>query len=563
MKGCWLVLAAFAVSLLTDLASPLNIVTATSVQPLERWGFYVTYDPTSRTSLLAHLSDLDVVAPDYFSLDLAGSVDRSSDPAVDSAIERAGKLNVPLVQNQLSYASLTPYLTDSSRRATLTTALCRQIEANGYDGLTLDFEGVNASDRTAFSQFVRELALELHSKRKLLAVAVPAETSENGSVWASAYDDASIGASADRIIIMAYGYRTDRGAPGPISPLPWVTAVSSFAATALPTDKVILGIGAWGYDWAIGTTQPASVLRYDETAAVMDANPGQHSYDGANASAEYAYRQRGQPHQIWFETAQSLAAKIAIATQSGFRGIALWRLGQEDRGLWTHFESSALADHAIPNGWYFLEAGGGTGLGYRVYDDQIRFWTEFNRLGGVVTLGYPASRRFVGADGFTYQVFQRGVLQWRPEIGVAFLANTFDELSAAHQDQKLEQQGIPAPVSDDGSHSDWQLARSIRLAWLTQPDIARAFYANPNPQEITVWNADESIQLYGLPTSAPVRNGPFIVQRFQRVSLQLWLDSVPGIPAPGSVVGILGGDLVKRAGIVPSQAMQPESAAGD
>ena len=119
-------------------------------------------------------------------------------------------------------------------------------------------------------------------------------------------------------------------------------------------------------------------------------------------------------------------------------------------------------DYAIAGGWFFTQTGGGQGRGFAVSDAladangrPIKFWTAFQRLGGVATLGYP--------------------------IG----------------------------------------------------------------------------QLYGLPMSAPERHGPFLSQRFQRVAFQLWLDNVPGMPAPGRVVAVLGGDLLNESGLLPATSTQP------
>jgi hypothetical protein len=93
---------------------------------------------------------------------------------------------------------------------------------------------------------------------------------------------------------------------------------------------------------------------------------------------------------------------------------------------------------------------------------------------------------------------------------------------------------------------------------LSQPEIKEHFLSNPNTSRIEDWSEDLSIQLYGLPASEPVKAGPFIVQRFQRISLQLWVEDVPGMPQKGSVVGILGGDYLKQAGLVPWEAARLE-----
>ena len=60
-------------------------------------------------------------------------------------------------------------------------------------------------------------------------------------------------------------------------------------------------------------------------------------------------------------------------------------------------EASApeLAGEPLPNGYFFTQGAYGDG-GYRVYDDaQARFWSEYQRLGGAKTIGYPISRRYL------------------------------------------------------------------------------------------------------------------------------------------------------------------------
>ncbi|MGH2458850.1 MAG: hypothetical protein ACRDIY_08280 [Chloroflexota bacterium] len=221
-------------------------------------------------------------------------------------------------------------------------------------------------------------------------------------------------------------------------------------------------------------------------------------------------------------------------------------------------------DYSIPGGWFFSQTGGGQGHGYAVRDSgtdanghTIKFWSEFQRLGSVATLGYPVGEPYVGSDGFNYQPFQRGVLQWRPELDQAVLSNTFEILQAANQDDWLfNVKGVPRPISNDGSNGDFQKAVATRLGWLTNDAIKAKFLANPNPGAIANWNETQAINLYGLPMSQPEQHGPFMSQRFQRITFQLWTGGVPGMPAPGTVVGVLGGDLLKEAGLLPSGATQ-------
>jgi spore germination protein YaaH len=532
---------------------------STSGRP-QRWAFYVNYDPSSKASLLEHLNDVDVVVPNYYNVIASGAVVGSGDSNLDVQLTSSGKRILPLVQSSVDGADLTPFLTDPATRAKLISGLCADSSQTAYVGLTLDFEAVSANDRSAYSSFIRDLGTCLHGMGKTLAVAVPAGEGSAPTGWSAAYDDAAIGGSADFVILMAYAYRTALNpVPGPISPLPWFANVTAYAASHVAPSRLVLGIGLWGYDWNLSRPGHAATERYDDVIAQIERNGGQPRFDDLNAAPAYDYTSTSNRHQIWYEDAVSVSRKVAVGESFGVGAVAFWRLGQEDPALWSVLDRSPSGDFAIPNGWFFSQTGGGSGLGFRVVDEGSHFWTELRRLGGVATLGYPSSRPYVGADGLTYQAFQRGLLQWRPELGIAYLANTFDMLTAVRQDQVLTADGIPSSVGDDGSGGNWDRARQTRLEWLTDPRIAAKFMTNPNTSDIPEWDVTRSIELYGLPASRPARSGPFIVQRFQRISLQLWLDDVPGMPPPGSVVGILGGDLIKKAGIIPAGASIPEA----
>ena len=216
-------------------------------------------------------------------------------------------------------------------------------------------------------------------------------------------------------------------------------------------------------------------------------------------------------------------------------------------------------DWDVPGGHFYTQTGGGNG-GFAIGDDDgLRFWSTFQQLGGSTTLGFPASRRFT-LNGFVYQATQAALLQWRSDQSAVVLGNTFELLQDAGRDAWLRDvKGIPPPITNDGSAS-FDQAVQIRLGWLSEPAIRERFLQNPNPGGTRPWGERDAIDLYGLPMSRPERAGPFIAQRFQRIAFQLWMEAVPGAPAPGSVTAVLGGDLFKEAGLIDGVAATPHSA---
>ena len=198
---------------------------------------------------------------------------------------------------------------------------------------------------------------------------------------------------------------------------------------------------------------------------------------------------------------------------------------------------------------------------YEVTNDYgIVFADEYERLGGVDTLGYPASYRYIGSGGAPTQLTQAAVLQWSgPKKRRVELDMIFERFRQRDLDDWLyDTKGIPRSLDDGVPAGQWARREKVRLSWLTNERIKEKYLANPNPVKNASWSQDQAIRLYGLPMSYPERHGPFISQRFQRVAFQLWVEEVEGMPAPGTVVRVLGGDLFKEAGLLSWRAWSPE-----
>lgn len=75
----------------------------------------------------------------------------------------------------------------------------------------------------------------------------------------------------------------------------------------------------------------------------------------------------------------------------------------------------AEPNYPIPNGHFYTESAPGQhGHGYRVANEAgIPLWDAYQAAGGVGTLGYPLTRRFIW-NGTVVQAFQHGVLRWLP-----------------------------------------------------------------------------------------------------------------------------------------------------
>lgn len=235
------------------------------------------------------------------------------------------------------------------------------------------------------------------------------------------------------------------------------------------------------------------------------------------------------------------------------------------------------SDWPVPGGWFFTqESRGWEGCrGFTIVDDaEAAFWTGFRRWGGLEVLGFPLSRRYRYPDenGLLHQAFQRGILQWRPELGEAIMANAFEQFTEQGLDEELEFVGIPRPRPTTQLSFGEDAER--RMTWLTESRITSRYLFNPltfTPFEVS----EAAWPWLGLPQTFPeqpvFRGGlvqrDYVVQRFQKGGLQLFLNDrllhstiVLGDGRVGCVALTAVGRLARDIGagrIIPGAALRP------
>ncbi len=297
-------------------------------------------------SFREHVDSIDHISLFWYTLDRNGRVVKYRDANVDQMIvdfARQHRVKVfGLIANlpdeergTWDWQRVNRVIATRNQRSRFINQVVRLVQDQGFDGINLDFEELREGQRSMFSALVRELAAALHQKKKLLRVAAEAlvDTSHtHGKDWRV------ITQHADQLAIMAFNEHWDDSQPGPIASIPWVRRVLVFARSLrLPMHKVYLGIPLYGYDWPLqanGRYGSAEGLTYDQVRARQQQFLVTKYFDGRSASPWFIYQKNGRQHTVWYENHRSVRHKLALAKEFGVGGIALWRLGGEDQGIW-------------------------------------------------------------------------------------------------------------------------------------------------------------------------------------------------------------------------------------
>lgn len=295
------------------------------------------YYGDSYSQLVSQHSNLTDVAFHWYETDENGTLIDRTPQSQQQALDFARKNNM---RTQASVAlfdrqKLNTLLNSKEARAKLIDSLIALAREKNYQVLNIDFESVAPDDKNAYNNFLAELSAALKQTETGLMAAAPAL--ERFAPWSAAYDYAEIAKYVDKLVIMAYDKHWRTGDPGPIAPYDWVTRVISYARQSLPADKIILGLGIYGYDWPDG--QPGRALSCRQAEKLAASRKAQVSWRPVYQLPNFTYQDdAGILHQVWYENRESLKLKLDFAKSQGLAGVSIWRIEYGFSEFWTDLE---------------------------------------------------------------------------------------------------------------------------------------------------------------------------------------------------------------------------------
>ena len=136
---------------------------------------------------------------------------------------------------------------------------------------------------------------------------------------------------------MTYEWGYSRSAPMPVAPIDKVAQVVDFALTEAPAQSYFMGMPNYGYDWTLpyipGQSFAQSLGNVQAVQRAINQNAAI-DYDFMAQSPYYSYYANGAKHEVWFEDARSVQAKLHLAANRGLYGVSIWSLMRYFPQLW-------------------------------------------------------------------------------------------------------------------------------------------------------------------------------------------------------------------------------------
>ena len=227
---------------------------------------------------------------------------------------------------------------DQAARGALIENLAQTIASQGFAGVDIDFEYIPPEDAAAYAAFVRDVRARLEPPGYTVLVALAPKTSaEQRGLLYEAHDYRALGEAANNVLLMTYEWGYALSEPMAVAPIDKVEQVVRFATSAIPPDKIFLGIPNYGYDWTLpyvrGQSRARTVGNVQAVEqAIQVGAPIQ--YDETAQSPHYNYWRDRAEHEVWFEDARSIRAKLALAGEYRLRGVSIWNIMRYFPQLW-------------------------------------------------------------------------------------------------------------------------------------------------------------------------------------------------------------------------------------
>lgn len=295
-------------------------------------GFTVTTPEETLDETLPYLTYISVFS---WLADLSGGITPVNDEEVisDARAKRVASL--------LSVANLSPgggfssdiahaILTDQAAQDALMENLTEALRQRNYYGVIFDFEYIYPFDRESYNQFLRRAVQVLHTLGYIVMTAIAPKLSatQTGTLY-QAHDYKAQGEIVDCVIIMTYEWGYIYGPAMAVAPIDQVRRVLDYAVTAIPSEKIMMGMPNYGYDWTLPFVQGSSadVISNTEALTIAAEYGARIQYDEkSQAPFFYYYDRQGKKHEVWFDDARSIEARLKLIAEYNLAGLSYWTI---------------------------------------------------------------------------------------------------------------------------------------------------------------------------------------------------------------------------------------------
>lgn len=294
-----------------------------------------TYSKVKNTDNIVKIPGINTISPTWFSiLDEEGKIYDKGNVDYVSKYHKLGYEIWPLFDNSFDPTMTHKILKSSIMREKVINKLLNIYIGYGFQGINIDFENVNLSDKDLLTQFVRELYPLFKANNMTVSMDVTAiSTSEN---WSLSFDRNRLKDTTDYLILMAYDQHwASSPIAGSVAEYTWVERSLLRVFDFIPKEKLILAVPFYTRLWTLNDNKVSSQAISMEVANnFILKNNIKLAWDDKAGQYYGELEKDNKLYKIWLEDSKSLEYKASLIHKYNLAGIASWRKGFESPDIW-------------------------------------------------------------------------------------------------------------------------------------------------------------------------------------------------------------------------------------
>lgn len=300
-------------------------------------GWHQMSYPSGNDSLAERLEGtqgLNVISPTWFSVtDEQGNISSFASAAYVQQAHEAGLEVWGLIDNFTNQIDDKAFLSSTQARTNMINQLIAAAQGCGMDGINLDFESIKKDEAIHYTQLVRELSIACRKNGLVFSVDDPVPT------FSAHYNRTVQGQVADYVIMMGYDeHFSGSTQAGSNASLSFVETGIKDTLEEVPAGKLISAMPfytrLWIESYENGSLECQTLSMTDANAYATDMQ--METYWDAEAGQNVATLDtENNLQKMWLEDEQSLEEKLQLIDTYQLAGGAFWKLGFEDKAVWT------------------------------------------------------------------------------------------------------------------------------------------------------------------------------------------------------------------------------------
>lgn len=320
---------------------------------LIRAAFYTPWSPLSLLDLRSNGGKLNTIYPEWFFINpKTYRLDSRIDKEALSVMKHYGLSVQPILNNFISIPGkqgnfngdlLHTVLHDQKIQNDLIAQIISTLKQNQLQGINIDFEEMKENSDEFLNAFMKNLYTRFKQNGLTVSIDIMPDNSDYNIKFLKDY--------SDYFIVMAYDQFNDPSQAGPISDQKWIEKQMDVIAKDVPSEKLILGIGAYGRQWIKDENGTRTEdITYSQAIDRAKISKSAISFDNNSYNLHYAYDFAGSAYEfeskndVWFTDAATAFNIVRFSDDYRNAGTALWRLGSEDPRIWTFYGRDLSSD---------------------------------------------------------------------------------------------------------------------------------------------------------------------------------------------------------------------------